>query len=140
MGTNEKVQSKSFLDEIHDKSSCAICQCILKGCNGGLQSVTCKSNSAAEIKESQRRVYSATSDALVGRNRLLHGKEQEAGNTSNGVKEEKESKVLRPDKLHDELDDKTEMKVAVKQLEKAMDPFHMHCTTRGNWWEGSLYY
>eukprot|EP00252_Welwitschia_mirabilis_P006706 TRINITY_DN1759_c0_g1_i4.p1 TRINITY_DN1759_c0_g1~~TRINITY_DN1759_c0_g1_i4.p1 ORF type:complete len:184 (+),score=20.77 TRINITY_DN1759_c0_g1_i4:291-842(+) len=33
-----------------------------------------------------------------------------------------------------------EIKVEVKKLEEAMDPLNLECTTRGNWWEGSLYY
>eukprot|EP01018_Ginkgo_biloba_P008153 Gb_40689 [translate_table: standard] len=29
-----------------------------------------------------------------------------------------------------------ELEIKVKQLEEAMDPFNLECTTRGNWWQG----
>lgn len=32
------------------------------------------------------------------------------------------------------------IKMEVKQLQEAMDPFNLEYATRGNWWKGSLYY
>jgi len=37
-------------------------------------------------------------------------------------------------------DEQQQIKVEVKQLEEAMDPFNLEYATRGNWWKGSLYY
>ncbi|KAH9319179.1 hypothetical protein KI387_020948, partial [Taxus chinensis] len=45
-----------------------------------------------------------------------------------------------PDEIYDieqrRMEGHNEVKMAVKQLEEAMDPFHLEYTTRGNWWQG----
>nr|ABK25469.1 unknown [Picea sitchensis] len=52
-----------------------------------------------------------------------------------------------PDEHYDSLqttqvdqDEQQKIKMEVKQLQEAMDPFNLEYATRGNWWKGSLYY
>lgn len=52
-----------------------------------------------------------------------------------------------PDEHYDSLhttkvaqDEQQKVKMEVKQLQEAMDPFNLEYATRGNWWKGSLYY
>ncbi|KAH9319183.1 hypothetical protein KI387_020952, partial [Taxus chinensis] len=93
----------------------------------------------------------------------VHSQEHQVGSAPNSVKakENEESGVVSSDPVenswtkqcfecssvynataHEHYDSlfrrdgiKNEIKIAVKQLEEAMDPFHPECATRGNWWE-----
>ncbi|KAH9319191.1 hypothetical protein KI387_020960, partial [Taxus chinensis] len=83
------------------------------------------------------RLYSTSSEALGSKQRHL------LESTPDGVKEQSfqgssmyyGQSVQFGDIFHGKKEDQSQLEMTVKQLEEAMDPFNLECTTRGNWWE-----
>ncbi|XP_057814802.2 uncharacterized protein LOC131028536 [Cryptomeria japonica] len=154
-----QVAKRTSLAEMLDQSSCAVCQSIIGKSYGHPQLGT----STVKIKESQFTVCSPN------QKQLWDDQNQQTRSTHCHVKGKEESEVVTylnlqshgkhspdhcflsssvyyggPDELYHILQGRNEaqddVKMAVKQLEQATDPFQHEYSTRGNWWEGSLYY
>ncbi|XP_057814783.2 uncharacterized protein LOC131028519 [Cryptomeria japonica] len=159
MDTNELVLNKSSMAEILDQSSCAFCHSNLWRSCAVSHSGNCRCDPQAQRRKSQC-TLSTTKEILDKQKKLFHSKEPHGvtvkeENPSPGPKHLGRHRAEQcflgssvyyggPDELYDipqgRKEDPSEIKMAAKKLEDAMDPFQIEYATRGNWWEGSLYY
>ncbi|KAH9319177.1 hypothetical protein KI387_020946, partial [Taxus chinensis] len=93
----------------------------------------------------QSPLYSTVCEACANEKHTEHSQYYLSGNAlkvSNLVEGKQENKVSNTDMIQNNgrqneiYDiDHDEVKMAVKRLQEAMDPFYLDYTTRGNWWQ-----
>ncbi|XP_057850703.2 uncharacterized protein LOC131061191 [Cryptomeria japonica] len=167
MESSKGPQNKTSMADILDQSSCSVCQAILRMSHEGLYLSSCRIHSSSQIKQSI--LFSTECKALEKQNVLpqVHGEHRQNESILDHVKGKEESHVRMNDTIESEREYGPEQcflasslyyggpdvlshipnnmkggqsEVTVKELEEAMNPFHLEYTTRGNWWGGSFDY
>lgn len=111
-----------------------------------------------KIEEFQSTMDSNKAEILGSQKKQHHGQEHQQNRVKDHVKKQLDADPEHcslasslyyggPDEHYDSLPTKKvdqaeqqKIKMEVKQLQEAMDPFNLEYATRGNWWKGSLYY